>query len=208
MIRLDQQSRLLQEAVDALSTLPGVGSKSALKLALYLLRQEKQFTKNISAKIDALVEGIHYCDRCHNLSDTDLCMICSNPARDSRILCVVESVKEVLAVENTGRFNGLYHVLGGVISPIDGIGPSELHIDDIPDRVKSEGVEEVLLALSTTMEGDTTNFYIYRLLKNLDVKVSVISRGIAIGDELEYADQLTLGRSIDHRIDFESTLRG
>lgn len=208
MIRLDQQSRLLQEAVDALSTLPGVGSKSALKLALYLLRQEIQFTKNISAKIDALVEGIHYCDRCHNLSDTDLCMICSNPARDSRILCVVESVKEVLAVENTGRFNGLYHVLGGVISPIDGVGPSELHIDDILDRVKSEGVEEVLLALSTTMEGDTTNFYIYRLLKNLDVKVSVISRGIAIGDELEYADQLTLGRSIDHRIDFESTLRG
>lgn len=206
-MRLEQQSKLLQDAVDALATLPGIGSKSALRLVLYMLRQEDKFTYNITQKLNQLVENIHYCEKCHNLSDSGKCIICRNPKRDKSIICVVESIREVLAIENTGSYNGLYHILGGVISPIDGVGPSDLFIDDILTRVKDENIAEVLLALSTTMEGDTTNFYIYRLLKPTGVKLSVISRGVSIGDEIEYADQLTLGRSIEHRVDFESTLK-
>lgn len=207
MLHRDQYSRLLERAVDAFSSLPGVGRKSGLRLALFLLKQDKEFTYGIADSLRDFVDGIQFCERCHNISDEQICPICSDPRRDSSIICVVENVRDVMAIERTGQFRGLYHVLGGVISPMDGIGPDDLFIKDLPERVANEGVQEVLLALSTTMEGDTTNFYIYRLLKELDVRVSVIARGIAIGDELEYADELTLGRSIEHRIDFESTLR-
>lgn len=206
---LSQFSPLLDRAVRALGGLPGVGSKSALRLALFLLREDKSFTHALADDLRDFVDEIHYCSECHNISDEERCSICSDPQRDARLVCVVESVREVLAIEQTGRYRGRYHVLGGLISPIDGIGPDDLFLADLPERVRSEGVEEVLLALSTTMEGDTTNFYIYRLLKDLpDLRISTLSRGVSVGDELEYADQLTLGRSIENRIPFASTLRG
>ncbi len=206
-MRIDDYSHLLQRAVDAFASLPGIGPKSGLRLALHLLRQEREFTHAFCEDIRRYIDGIRHCKVCHNICDEEVCTICADPKRDASMLCVVESVREVIAIERTGNFNGLYHVLGGIISPLDGIGPSDLFLRDLPERVRTEGVKEVLLALSTTMEGDTTNFYIYRMLKDIDVKISVISRGVSIGDELEYADELTLGRSIDHRIDFESTLR-
>ena len=206
-MRIDQYSILLQKAIDAYSSLPGIGPKSALRLALYTLRQDKEYTRTICSNLLDFVENVRYCEQCHNISDEPLCSICSSPHRDSTLLCVVESVREVIAVENTGHFNGLYHVLGGLISPMDGVGPGDLFIDDLPERVKRDGIKEVILALSTTMEGDTTNFYIYRQLQDLEVKISALSRGVSVGDEIEYADDLTLGRSIDHRIDFEDTLR-
>lgn len=208
MQNIEQFSPLLQRAVDAFAKLPGIGRKSALRLALYLLRQDKSFTHEITDSLDSFIEGIHFCSRCHNICDTDVCSICSNPERDGRILCVVENVRDVMAIERTGQFNGLYHVLGGIISPMDSLGPNDLNIADIPKRVRKEGVKEVLLALSATMEGDTTNFYIYRLLQDMDILVTIIARGVSLGDELEYADELTLGRSIEHRINFASTLRG
>lgn len=205
---LSQFSPLLDRAVRALGGLPGVGSKSALRLALFLLREDKSFTQALVDDLRDFVDEIHYCRECHSISDDELCAICSDPQRDARLVCVVESVREVLAIEQTGRYRGRYHVLGGLISPIDGIGPDDLFLSDLPERVQSEGVEEVLLALSTTMEGDTTNFYIYRLLKDLPgLRISTLSRGVSVGDELEYADQLTLGRSIENRVPFASTLR-
>ncbi|MDN4753549.1 recombination mediator RecR [Porphyromonadaceae bacterium W3.11] len=207
MHNLDHFSPLLQRAVDSFSKLPGIGRKSALRLALYLLKQDKDFTHEITDGLNAFIDGIQYCHKCHNICDSDLCSICSDPRRDSRMLCVVENVRDVMAIERTGQYNGYYHVLGGIISPMDSMGPNDLFIADIPERIKKEGIKEVVLALSTTMEGDTTNFYIYRLLKDLDVLVTVIARGISLGDELEYADELTLGRSIEHRINFASTLR-
>lgn len=207
MQSLDQFSPLLQRAVNAFNSLPGIGQKSALRLALHLLKQEKSFTHEITDSLDAFIDGIQYCQRCHNICDGELCTICANHRRDSSLLCVVENVRDVMAIERTGQYNGYYHVLGGIISPMDSLGPNDLFIADIPDRVEKEGIKEVLLALSTTMEGDTTNFYIYRLLKDMDVLVSVIARGISLGDDLECADELTLGRSIEHRIDFASTLR-
>ena len=205
---LGQFSPLLDRAVRALGGLPGVGSKSALRLALFLLREDKSFTHGLTDDLRDFVDGIHYCSECHNICDEELGAICSDPQRDSRLVCVVESVREVLAIEQTGRYHGRYHVLGGLISPIDGIGPDDLFLADLPQRVQDEGVREILLALSTTMEGDTTNFYIYRLLKDIpDLSISTLSRGVSVGDDLEYADQLTLGRSIENRIPFSSTLR-
>lgn len=207
MQQTDDYSRLLQRAVDAFSSLPGVGQKSALRLALHLLKQEKSYTYRIVDNLREFIDGIQYCHKCHNISDEPVCRICSDDTRDPSVLCVVESVRDVMAIENTGQFNGLYHVLGGIISPMDGVGPADLFLQDLPIRIQSEGITEVILALSTTMEGDTTNFYIYRMLKDLPVKISAIARGVAIGDELEYADDLTLGRSILQRIDFTTTLR-
>lgn len=205
---LAQFSPLLDRAVRALGGLPGVGTKSALRLALFLLRQDKSFTRALADDLRDFVDGVHYCRECHNISDADLCSICSDPQRDAHQVCVVESVREVLAVEETGRYHGRYHVLGGLISPIDGVGPDDLFLSDLPARVRDEGVTEVLLALSTTMEGDTTNFYLYRILKELPgLRITTLSRGVSVGDDLEYADRLTLGRSIENRVPFSSTLR-
>ncbi|WP_373697554.1 recombination mediator RecR, partial [Porphyromonas loveana] len=180
-------SRLLEKAVDQLATLPGVGRKTALRLALYLLRQPVESTRLFASALVDLREHIIYCKRCHNISDTDMCAICADVSRDQRTLCVVENIRDVMAIENTSQYRGLYHVLGGVISPMDGIGPGDLQIDSLVERVSAEEIEEVILALSTTMEGDTTNFFIFRKLEATGVRVSVIARGIAIGDEIEYA---------------------
>jgi recombination protein RecR len=192
-------SALLQRAVDEFAKLPGIGSKTALRLVLYLLKQDAESVEAFSAAISRLKKEVKYCKVCHNISDTDVCRICADPRRDSSIVCVVENIRDVMAVEDTLQFKGLYHVLGGIISPMDGIGPRDLQIDSLVERVKAGGIKEVILALSTTMEGETTNFYIYRRLENLNVKTSVIARGVAIGDELVYTDEVTLGRSIVNR---------
>lgn len=207
MSGVEDYSQLLQRAIDAFASLPGVGHKSAMRLALSLLKQEKTFTYRISDALRDLVDGIQYCEKCHNISDEPICSICSDETRDSHTLCVVESVRDVMAIERTGQYQGLYHVLGGVISPMDGVGPQDLFLHDLPTRIQEEGIKEVILALSTTMEGETTNFYIYRLLKDIEVQITTIAQGIAIGDELEYADDLTLGRSILQRIDFQESLK-
>lgn len=207
MSGVEDYSQLLQRAIDAFASLPGVGHKSAMRLALSLLKQEKTFTYRISDALRDLVDGIQYCEKCHNISDESICSICSDESRDSHTLCVVESVRDVMAIERTGQYQGLYHVLGGVISPMDGVGPQDLFLHDLPTRIQEEGIKEVILALSTTMEGETTNFYIYRLLKDIEVQITTIAQGIAIGDELEYADDLTLGRSILQRIDFQESLK-
>ena len=194
---------MLEKAVQEFSKLPGVGRKTALRLVLHLLRHD---TGDVDAFSDAIVRLKHevkYCRVCHNISDNEICPICSNSRRDGSLVCVVENIQDVMAVENTQQFNGLYHVLGGVISPMDGIGPGDLEIDSLVSRVAEENIREVILALSSTMEGDTTNFYIYRKMAPYDVKVSIIARGISIGDELEYTDEVTLGRSILNRTLFE-----
>jgi recombination protein RecR len=196
-------SQLLENAVEEFAKLPGIGRKTALRLVLHLLRQD---TGDVDAFSDAIVRLKHevkYCRVCHNISDNEICPICSNSRRDGSLVCVVENIQDVMAVENTQQFNGLYHVLGGVISPMDGIGPSDLEIDSLVSRVAEGNIREVILALSSTMEGDTTNFYIYRKMAPYDVKVSIIARGISIGDELEYTDEVTLGRSILNRTLFE-----
>ena len=195
-------STLLEQAVNELSTLPGIGRKTALRLALYMLRRDPDYTERFASSLLALRRDVKYCQVCHNLSDVDVCPICANPARDHSVVCVVENVKEVMAIENTGQFKGVYHVLGGIISPMEGIGPNDLQIESLVARVAEGEVDEVILALSTTMEGATTNFFLYRKLKPLGVKVSVIARGVAIGDEIEYADEVTLGRSILDRTTF------
>ena len=195
-------SQLLQKAVDEFATLPGVGRKTALRLVLYLLRQPSERADSLSEAVRRARHEARYCRVCHNISDQEVCPICSDPRRDSRTICVVENVQDVMAIENTQQYNGLYHVLGGVISPMDGIGPGDLEIESLVQRVAAGGVKEVVFALSTTMEGDTTNFYIYRKLEKLGVKLSVIARGISVGDELEYADEVTLGRSIVNRTPF------
>jgi len=198
-------SPLLDEAVLQLGRLPGIGRKTALRLALHILRQDAEMAESLASALVNLRRDMRYCSRCHNVSDADVCPICSNPKRNPLIVCVVENVKDVLTVEATGQHLGLYHVLGGLISPLDGVGPSELEIDSLVERVKSEGVQEVILALSPTMEGDTTNFYIYRRLQDLPVKVTMLARGLSVGSDLEYTDELTLGRSIQQRILFSST---
>ena len=195
-------STLLEQAVNELSTLPGIGRKTALRLALYMLRRDPDYTERFASSLLALRRDVKYCQVCHNLSDVDVCPICANPARNHSVVCVVENVKEVMAIENTGQFKGVYHVLGGIISPMEGIGPNDLQIESLVARVAEGEVNEVILALSTTMEGDTTNFFLYRKLKPLGVKVSVIARGVAIGDEIEYADEVTLARSILDRTTF------
>ncbi len=192
-------SQLLEKAVEEFSNLPGVGRKTALRFTLHLLRKTKEDVDDFTESISTMRPNIKYCHICHNISDTDTCSICTNPHRDTSTVCVVENVQDVLAIENTQQYNGLYHVLGGIISPIEGIGPSDLEIDSLVERVKAGGINEVILALASTMEGDTTNFYISRKLKDLDVKLTVIARGISVGDELEYTDEITLGRSILNR---------
>lgn len=199
-------SKLVERAVEQLSTLPGVGRKTALRLALHLLSRPPIDTHTFADALVDMRDGIGYCRQCYNISDTELCPICSSPQRDSSTVCVVQHVGDVMAIENTGQYRGVYHVLGGVISPIDGIGPDDLKIPELIERVRSGSVREVILALGTTMEGDTTNFFIYRSLAGLDVRLSVIARGVAIGDEIEYADEVTLGRSILTRTDFDQSL--
>ena len=201
-------SRLLQAAVEEFSSLPGIGKKTALRLVLHLLRQDKQAVARFSEAMVKLRNEVVYCKSCHNISDQSLCEICRSPRRDNSLICVVEDIRDVIAIENTGQFQGLYHVLGGIISPIDGIGPSDLNVESLVHRISNGNghIQEIILGLSTTMEGDTTNFYIFKKLKPYDVKISVIARGIAIGDELEYADEITLGRSILNRTAFENTL--
>lgn len=195
-------SALLEKAVAELSKLPGIGRKTALRLALHLLRKEPEEALALGQSLIEMRQKISYCRRCHNISEEETCPICSDSRRDSNIVCVVENVKDVITIEATHQHHGLYHVLGGLISPLDGIGPSELEIDSLVDRVAAEGIEEVILALSPTIEGDTTNFYIFRKLSHLPVKVTMLARGLSVGNELEYTDELTLGRSIQNRIPF------
>lgn len=195
-------SSLLDNAVEQLSKLPGIGSKTALRLALYLLREEESTAVGLGEALIAMRRNIRYCKRCHNISEEEVCELCSNPRRDSSTICVVENVKDVLTIEATREFHGLYHVLGGVISPLDGISPADLEIDSLVQRVANEDVKEIILALNPTIEGDTTNFYIFRRLADSGVKVSILARGISIGNELEYTDELTLGRSILNRVPF------
>jgi recombination protein RecR len=192
-------SILLDKTVDELSSLPGVGRKTALRLALHLLRRSKDEVDKFANAIIDLRHNVKYCRTCHNISDTDICPICSDKHRDASTVCVVENIQDVMAIENTQQYNGLYHVLGGIISPMDGIGPSDIEIDSLARRVEAGGIEEVILALSSTMEGDTTNFYISRKLEKFNVKLSVIARGISVGNEIEYTDEVTLGRSILNR---------
>lgn len=200
-------SRLLERAVEQLSSLPGIGRKTALRLSLNLLSRTEDEVYTLSEALWEMRKEIIYCKKCHNISDTEVCNICSSASRDSSMVCVVRHVGDVMAIENTAQYRGVYHVLGGVISPIDGVGPEDLRIQELVDRVRQEAVREVILALGTTMEGDTTNFYLYRLLEETRVKVSVIARGVAVGDEIEYADEITLGRSILNRLDFEQSIR-
>ncbi len=198
-------SALLENAVNEFAKLPGVGRKTALRLVLHMLRQDEKSVENFSSSILTLKKEVKYCKSCYNISDEEICLICANPARDKSLICVVENIKEVMAIENTSQFKGLYHVLGGIISPIDGIGPGDLQIDSLVKRVAGGGISEVILALSTTMEGDTTNFYIYKKLAPYNIKISMIARGISIGDEIEYADEITLGRSIINRTLFNES---
>ena len=200
-------SSLLENAVNEFAKLPGIGRKTALRLVLFLLKQTEQEVEAFGNSFIQLRKEIIYCKVCHNISDTEVCRICSNTSRDHETVCVVENIKDVMSVENTQQFRGVYHVLGGIISPMDGIGPKDLEIESLIQRVTDESVKEVILALSTTMEGDTTNFYIFRKLAPLNIKVTTIARGVAIGDELEYADEVTLGRSILNRVDFTNSFK-
>lgn len=199
-------SLLLENAVNEFSRLPGIGRKTALRLALFVLKQEKEDVARFSETIKLLRDDIHYCNVCYNISDQDICEICSSRKRDHTLVCVVESIRDVMAIENTQQYSGIYHVLGGVISPMDGIGPDDLTIQPLVDKIKLGQVKEVIFALSATMEGDTTNFYIYRKISDLEVKVTSLARGVAVGDELEYADEVTLGRSLMNRQLFDNTL--
>mgnify|MGYP003391747243 FL=1 len=201
---MDQRypSRLLEQAVTSFTKLPGIGRKTALRLVLYQLRQNEADVDAFINAIGTLKHEVKYCQKCHNLSDTDVCPICLDPRRDSSVVCVVENIQDVMAIENTMQYRGLYHVLGGIISPMDGIGPADIEIESLVERVSDGEVKEVILALSSTMEGDTTNFYIFRKLASQNVKLSVIARGISVGDELEYTDEVTLGRSILNRTPF------
>jgi len=194
----------LERAVESFSQLPGVGRKTALRLVLHLLRQPLEDVDSFTDAVTRVRHDVKYCKVCHNISDTDICSICSDPRRDGSVVCVVENIQDVMAIENTQQYHGLYHVLGGIISPMDGIGPHDLSIDSLVERIDEGGVKEVILALASTMEGDTTNFYISRKLKDKDVKLSIIARGISVGDELEYTDEVTLGRSILNRTPFQS----
>lgn len=206
-------SILLSKAVDQFASLPGIGRKTALRLVLHLLRQSDHDVETFTAALNSLKKDVHYCRICHTVSDQEVCPICQSHKRDKHLVCVVENVQDVMSIENTGQYHGLYHVLGGVISPMDGIGPSDLEIDSLVARIEPEEIQEVILALPTTMEGDTTNFYIYRRLQNAysqspiannqGLKISQIARGVAIGNELEYTDEITLGRSIINRIEFK-----
>jgi recombination protein RecR len=200
-------SKILEKAVDEVSQLPGIGKRTALRLVLHLLNRPKSQTLQLTDALTSLIENIHFCKNCHNISDGEYCEICSNPKRNNQIVCVVEDVRDVMAIENTSQFQGLYHVLGGKISPMEGVGPHNLNIDTLVNKVKNNKIDELILATSSTIEGDTTNFYIFKQLNGLDVKITTIARGISVGDELEYADEITLGRSIINRIPFEHSLK-
>ncbi|MDC6390047.1 recombination mediator RecR [Maribacter sp. PR1] len=202
---MDFSSKLLENAVYEMSQLPGIGKRTALRLVLHMLKQPERQTEELSNALVKLRSTIQFCKKCHNISDTELCEICSNPKRDASLVCVVEDIRDVMAIENTSQYRGLYHVLGGKISPMEGMGPQELTISSLVNKVKEGEIKELILALSSTMEGDTTNFYIFKQLEGLEVLTSTIARGIAVGDELEYADEVTLGRSILNRIPFEGT---
>lgn len=204
----DYPSKLLAEAVEQFSTLPGVGKRTAMRLALFLLKQEKGEVQRFGEAFIRFRNEINFCESCFNISDEQKCSICSNPLRDQSTICVVQDVRDVMAIENTGQYKGLYHVLGGIISPMDGIGPADLRIDELVERAKNGEVNEIILATSTTMEGETTNFYLFKKLKEFNLKISAIARGIAVGDELEYADELTLGRSLVNRLPYENSLAG
>jgi recombination protein RecR len=199
-------SKLLENAVNEFSKLPGIGRKSALRLVLFLLRQDISEVNTFGNSIIQLRSEIKHCKICHNISDTEICSICSNPARNTSVICVVENIRDVMSIENTQQFNGLYHVLGGIISPMDGVGPSNLEIESLVNRVEKSDIVEVILALSTTMEGDTTNFYIFRKLKDKNVKITTLARGVSIGDDLEYTDEITLGRSLVNRVVYEQSV--
>lgn len=204
---MEFSSKLIEKAVNEIIQLPGIGKRSALRLVLHLLKQPKEQTVFLSQALVNMREDIKYCDNCHNISDSTVCEICANKNRNHQIICVVEDIRDVMAIENTGQFRGIYHVLGGKISPIDGVGPSQLKITTLVEKVNSGKVNEVIFALSSTMEGDTTNFYIYKQIVNSDIVISTIARGIAVGDELEYADEVTLGRSILQRVPFEKSFK-
>ena len=204
---MEFSSKLLENAVNEMSQLPGIGKRTALRLVLHLLKQPKERTAFLAQALTSMREEVQFCESCHNISDAAVCDICSNVKRDQQIICVVEDIRDVMAIENTGQFRGIYHVLGGKISPIDGVGPSQLTISSLVEKVKAGEVKELIFALSSTMEGDTTNFYIYRQIQDCDVVTTTIARGISVGDELEYADEVTLGRSILQRVPFEKSFR-
>lgn len=204
---MEFSSKLLEKAVNEMAQLPGIGKRTALRLVLHLLKQPAEQTQFLSQALTTMRDEIKFCKSCHNIADVEVCEICNNLSRNHKIICIVEDVRDVMAIENTNQFKGIYHVLGGKISPIDGIGPSQLNISSLVDKVKTGQAEELIFALSSTMEGDTTNFYIFKQIKDFEVKTSTIARGIAVGDELEYADEVTLGRSILNRIPFENSLK-
>lgn len=197
-------SILLENAVNSFAKLPGIGSKTALRLVLHLLKGDDQETENFANSLLKLKKEICYCKKCHNISDTEICSICANPKRDATTLCVVENIRDVMSIESTGQYHGFYHVLGGVISPMDGIGPSDLQIASLVERIEPENIQEVIFALPATMEGDTTNFYIFRQIAKFNIKITMLARGVAVGNELEYTDEVTLGRSILNRVEFKN----
>ncbi|MBF6608398.1 MAG: recombination protein RecR [Flavobacterium sp.] len=204
---MEFSSKLLERAVNEMSQLPGIGKRTALRLVLHLLKQPREQTDFLAQALQTMRADIRFCSSCNNISDSDVCEICSNPKRDHTTVCVVEDIRDVMAIENTAQYRGIYHVLGGKISPIDGVGPGQLHIMPLVTKIKDGQVREVIFALSSTMEGDTTNFYIYKQIRECEVVLSTIARGISVGDELEYADEVTLGRSILQRVPFENSLK-
>ncbi len=199
-------SKYLERAAEALSSLPGIGKKTAMRLALNLLNRTPREVEQFTGSINDMKQHIRFCVRCHNLSDAELCSVCAHPKREQEVVCVVEDVRDLMAIESTHQYFGLYHVLGGSISPMDGIGPSDLNIESLITRVGEESIQEVILALSTTLEGDTTAYYLFKKLNDLPVKVSTIARGVSVGDELQYTDEITLGKSIQHRVPYESSI--
>lgn len=203
---MDINSKLIEEAVDQLATLPGVGRKTALRLVLHLLKRSPEEVQRFAHAFTDLRENIRFCQNCFNLADSELCSICENPARQQSVICVVEDIRDIMALESTQQFRGTYHVLGGVISPMDGIGPSDLRVDELVKRAATVKPQEIILALNTTMEGDTTCFYLYKKLRGTTEKISTLARGVAIGDDLEYTDEVTLGRSLLNRTPYESTI--
>jgi recombination protein RecR len=205
---MDFSSKLLENAVNEVSRLPGIGKRTALRLVLHLLKQPNEHTKFLADALTQLRNEVKTCQKCNNISDTALCDICNNPKRNNELVCVVEDIRDVMAIESTAQFNGLYHVLGGKISPIEGIGPQNLHINSLVEKIENGEIKELIFALSSTMEGDTTNFYIFKQIEKYNITTSTIARGISVGDELEYADEVTLGRSIVNRIPFEQSLKG
>lgn len=204
---MEFSSKLLENAVNEVSQLPGIGKRTALRLVLHLLKQPESQTLHLVNALQELRTEIKHCNNCHNISDVEICDICANPNRQEDIVCVVEDIRDVMAIESTAQYKGLYHVLGGKISPLDGVGPHNLTIASLVEKVKEGKIKEIIFALSSTMEGDTTNFYIYKQIENYEVKTSTIARGISVGDELEYADEVTLGRSIINRVPFENSLK-